>query len=159
MVPKEGSWGAIGVNVRIRSDKYVFRADGNFTASNVTRSEGWHEFKWDYTSGTDCKMYIDNQLIHTIQGVSGAVRMEIGDYWKETGNSGDVCGFMFDEVKIGDPVINPVPQKLTLDKTELTLEVGGETQLEALPDARPAPARRGPAATAVLWRGTAQGKR
>ena len=54
-------------------------------------------------------MYIDNQLIHTIQGVSGAVRTEIGDYWKETGNSGDVCGFMFDEVKIGDPVINPVP--------------------------------------------------
>ena len=137
VVPQDHPWGAIGVNVRIRSDKYVFRADGNFTASNVTRSEGWHEFKWDYTSGTDCKMYIDGQLVHTIEGVSGAIRMEIGDYWKETGNPGDVCGFMFDEVKIGDPVINPVPQKLTLDKTELTLEVDGETQLEALLDAIP----------------------
>ena len=63
--------------------------------------------------------------------------MEIGDYWSESGNPGDVCGFMFDEVKVGDPVINPVPQKLTLDKTELTLEVGGETQLNALLDAIP----------------------
>ena len=137
VVPKEGSWGAIGVNVRIRSDKYVFRSGSTFMATNVSRTEGWHEFKWDYTSGTDCKMYIDGQLVHTIEGVSGAIRMEIGDYWKETGNPGDVCGFMFDEVKIGDPVIKPVPRKLTLDKTELTLGVGGETQLNALLDAIP----------------------
>ena len=137
VVPKEGSWGAIGVNVRIRSDKYVFRSGSTFMATNVSRTEGWHEFKWDYTSGTDCKMYIDGQLVHTIEGVSGAIRMEIGDYWSESGNPGDVCGFMFDEVKIGDPVIKPVPRKLTLDKTELTLGVGGETQLNALLDAIP----------------------
>ena len=137
VVPKEGSWGAIGVNVRIRSDKYVFRSGSTFMATNVSRTKGWHEFKWDYTSGTDCKMYIDGQLVHTIEGVSGAIRMEIGDYWSESGNPGDVCGFMFDEVKIGNPVINPVPQKLTLDKTELTLGVGGETQLNALLDAIP----------------------
>ena len=82
-------------------------------------------------------MYIDNQLIHTIQGVSGAVRMEIGDYWKETGNSGDVCGFMFDESRSAIRSSIPYPRSSTLDKTELTLEVGGETQLEALLDAIP----------------------
>ena len=50
---------SMGVVTVVSTDKYVYRVDSVVTATNISRTTGWHELKFDYTSGTKCDMYID----------------------------------------------------------------------------------------------------
>lgn len=68
--PSNDGWAALGVNARISTDHYIFRTGTTWTSTAVSRSEGWHELKWDYT-GNECKMYIDGTPVHTLENVSG----------------------------------------------------------------------------------------
>ena len=46
--PSQDGWAALGVNARISTDHYIFRTGSTWTITAVSRSEGWHELKWDY---------------------------------------------------------------------------------------------------------------
>ncbi|MDQ0889600.1 hypothetical protein QFZ81_004688 [Paenibacillus sp. V4I9] len=97
---------AIMVNTPTSTTKYSLRLGGAITATTVNRSLGWHEFKWDYTSGTKLDMYIDGILITPQAGVTGLTsfnKIRIGDFW-----SGNPNTVYFDDISIKDANIKPV---------------------------------------------------
>ena len=56
----------IGLDVDNMSN-YVVQLGDKRIPTNIPRVFGWHEFKFDYTSGTDVKLYIDDVLVETVQ--------------------------------------------------------------------------------------------
>ena len=70
---------AIGVDHTVSAEYYSYRVGSLTRTTDVKREYGWHTFKWDYTSGTDVKMYIDGRLIATVPGDSFNY-IEMGDY-------------------------------------------------------------------------------
>lgn len=77
---------------------YSVRASASSTAWEATpvkRSVGWHELKWDYTSGTDLKMYIDGQLVKTTTAIASFDRIVLGYLW----DSANGRTFAFDNIK------------------------------------------------------------
>lgn len=48
------------------SDKYIIQIGDHKEATDIVRTFGWHELKFDYTSGIDVKLYIDDQLVRTL---------------------------------------------------------------------------------------------
>lgn len=110
-------------------DYYSVRASGNSQAwekTSVERSKGWHEFKWDYTSGIDLKMYIDGQLVKTTTGIKDFDRIVLGFLW----DSANGRTFAFDNIKYAlsdelesiaaDPLLMPVR---FVDKAALEQEI------------------------------------
>ena len=55
----------IGLDVNNMSN-YVVQLGNDKVATKIPRVFGWHEFKFDYTSGTDVKLYIDDVLVETV---------------------------------------------------------------------------------------------
>ena len=92
----------IGVNKAKSKDKYVYwiagTADSNCTITSIARSAGWHHFTWDYRSGRDVKMYIDNTIIKSSTQVTAIKRICLGDFWNDTVTS----ALYFDDVNIYD---------------------------------------------------------
>ncbi|MBO9609984.1 MAG: hypothetical protein J7639_28765, partial [Paenibacillaceae bacterium] len=93
---------SIGVNTPTSSTKYVYRLGGTHYATTITRTTGWHEFKWDYTSGTKLDMYIDGVLIASPTGATNFNAIAIGDYWP-----GNTTTAYFDDVRIYDNMNSP----------------------------------------------------
>ncbi|MDQ0897889.1 MULTISPECIES: carbohydrate-binding protein [unclassified Paenibacillus] len=83
------TWRSIGVDTNYYPDHYFYRIDGTLTNSNIARSTGWHEFKWDYTSGTKVDMYIDGTLIASPAGVTAFSLVAMGD-WSGSSITGNV---------------------------------------------------------------------
>lgn len=48
------------------SNKYVLQIGNQKETTDITRTFGWHEFKFDYSSGTDAKLYIDDKLVNVL---------------------------------------------------------------------------------------------
>ncbi|CAH1192465.1 hypothetical protein PAECIP111891_00313 [Paenibacillus allorhizoplanae] len=85
----------IEVNTPTSTTKYAVRLGGTHSATTVTRTTGWHEFKWDYTSGTKVDMYIDGVLVSSPTGLTNFKRISIGDLW-----SGNTNTSYFDDISI-----------------------------------------------------------
>lgn len=85
----------IEVNIPTSTTKYSYRVGGTHTATSITRTTGWHEFKWDYTSGTKVDMYIDGVLIASPAGITNFNQIRIGDLW-----SGNTNTSYFDDISI-----------------------------------------------------------
>ncbi|MEC0090013.1 right-handed parallel beta-helix repeat-containing protein [Paenibacillus macquariensis] len=97
----DGAWRGIGLSLRASTTNYVKRIDGATTSTNVVRTTGWHEFKWDYTSGTHVDMYIDDVLIASPTGVTAFNEVAMGDWWQ-----GDaVSNVYFDDISITDATL------------------------------------------------------
>lgn len=94
---------AIEVNTPTSTTKYAIRLGGTHSATTVTRTTGWHEFKWDYTSGTKVDMYIDGNLVASPTGVTSFKRIIVGDQW-----SGNTNISYFDDIRIKDANVKPV---------------------------------------------------
>ena len=77
-------WMGIGVDTSKSGgkDNYLYRIEGDYLSSGVARSEGWHQFKWDYTSGKDVKFYIDDKLVASSDKVVAFNKIELGDFWQ-----------------------------------------------------------------------------
>lgn len=57
----------IGIGLdQATADKYVIQIGNTKEVTDIVRTFGWHELKFDYTSGSDVKLYIDNQLVKTL---------------------------------------------------------------------------------------------
>jgi hypothetical protein len=87
---------ALGVMGSTSTDHYVYRIGPAFAVSNVERSTGWHSFVFDYTSGTDVKLYIDRKLVAQSDLVTALNRISFGDLW----GGHTSTGAYFDDVSI-----------------------------------------------------------
>ena len=126
----------IGVNGN--KTYYSYREGNSFVASTVERTEGWHEFKWDYsTPETGVKMYVDGTLIHTTAPTAGFVEVTFGDLWNQGAQPGDISNVLFDEIRIGDPIIHPVPAKFTVPYEEVRVMEDQTKKLEAALECTP----------------------
>ncbi|OMP69082.1 hypothetical protein BV900_26920, partial [Agrobacterium tumefaciens] len=108
-------------------DYYSVRASGVSTAwetTGIKRSKGWHELKWDYTSGTELKMYMDGHLVKTTAAVTEFDRIVLGFLW----DSANGRTFAFDNIKYAS-----TDDKVTITADKLTLSVkqtGDRTNLQ-----------------------------
>lgn len=85
----------IEVNTPTSATKYSVRVNGTHTPTAVTRTTGWHELKWDYTSGSKVDMYIDGVLVASPTGGTSFNRIVIGDSWP-----GNTTTTYFDDISI-----------------------------------------------------------
>jgi hypothetical protein len=74
-------WRGMGVDTLKSSSNYTYRVGGTEYTSSVARAPGWHRLTWDYTSGTDVKMSIDEHPLVTQTGVTGFNQVSMGDWW------------------------------------------------------------------------------
>ncbi|WP_127584452.1 hypothetical protein [Paenibacillus koleovorans] len=89
----------IGVVTYNSTTKYSYMVDNLlFKTSSVNRTTGWHEFKFDVSSGIDCKLYIDGTLIATTDVLTSFNQIHLGDN-ADDGNTGNVY---FDDVTLYD---------------------------------------------------------
>jgi hypothetical protein len=89
----------IGVVTNTSTNKYSYLVDGQtWVASSVNRTSGWHEFKFDLSSGIDTKLYIDGTLIATTDILTSFDEIYLGDA-ADTTTTGNVY---FDDVELFD---------------------------------------------------------
>lgn len=86
--PEAGHFRGIGVRTDINPTHYVMRVDATFSVTSVVRTTGWHQFTWDYTSGTGVTMSIDGQSIGTATGLTMFSTIALGDWWGIQSDSG-----------------------------------------------------------------------
>ncbi len=107
-------------------DYYMYRGvDRVNTSTNIRRTKGWHELKLDFTSGEDCKLYLDGILVNTRTDIVKFDSIDIGDLWGTDGSlPGGIGNVVFDDLRIGDPVIDAAPKSVTISETVCKLTVG-----------------------------------
>lgn len=71
----------LGTDTSTSTTHYVYRVGNTSTASSIPRSTGWHELKWDYTSGTNVRLYIDGVWVATSSAVTSFNTIQMGDAW------------------------------------------------------------------------------
>jgi len=89
----------IGVVTYNSTNKYSYLFEDNtWVTSSVNRTTGWHDFKFDFSSGTDTKLYIDDVLIGTSDILTSFDEIHLGDNAAD-GYTGNVY---FDDVTLYD---------------------------------------------------------
>ncbi|MBP1965355.1 DUF7402 domain-containing protein [Paenibacillus aceris] len=68
----------LGLDTKLSNDYYVMLDGSSEIVTSVPRTYGWHELKWDYTSGTDVKLYMDGKLVQTLSSTANFNRVELG---------------------------------------------------------------------------------
>lgn len=119
-------WIGAGVSVATNGDHkdwYVVRIGGTWYDTEVMRTEGWHELKWDYTEAGSCKIYIDDVPVYTVEDAPYYDRILMGDFWNHGGYAGDVSGMLFDDVTVGEPVIAENIIEITVPENSITLNL------------------------------------
>jgi len=102
----------LGMDTAFSNESYVVLVGSSEVLTTVPRTYGWHELKWDYTSGTDVKMYIDGTLVQTLATQTSFSRVELG--------SDDGLGVSYyDQVYIYGGTVTPPPPPLTVPPTNL----------------------------------------
>lgn len=96
---------AIGANGDISKDYYLYKNGDEIIQTSVQRKAGWHTFKFDYSSGTDVKMYIDGEEIAQLPAQAFNY-LGLGDW---TGNGGAAY---YDQVVIYGGKDAPEPKPL-----------------------------------------------
>lgn len=71
---------ALGVDTATDATHYVYQVDSTKTATSVSRTTGWHELKWDYTTGTKVDLYVDGTLVASPAGVVQFTTIAFGDF-------------------------------------------------------------------------------
>ena|GEM_PF-847767 len=92
----EGGVMALGLASQSNTE-YIKRIGATVSATGVKRSLGWHEFRWDYTSGTHVSLYIDGVHVGEDTGLTSFKSIVIGDVWDD-GRA--ITNSYFDDVHI-----------------------------------------------------------
>lgn len=74
---------AIGIKSDVSKDNYIWFNGDDVKTTNVKRTAGWHELKFDYTNGKDMVMSIDGQVVGTVENGTEIYQIAIFDNWKE----------------------------------------------------------------------------
>jgi hypothetical protein len=91
----DGKFVGLGLYAPESQSHYIVRVGPAFEVTTVERSTGWHELKWDYTSGTKVDMYIDGKLVKTAEKPSFDI-IRVGSPWAIL-SSGQLY---FDDIKV-----------------------------------------------------------
>lgn len=94
----------LGVYTDQNPNKYVARVGSTWKDTTISRTTGWHEMKWDFSSGTDVKMYIDGILVETTSSLNYFTTMFYGDSWTNGINGTSY----FDDISIKSDTLAPV---------------------------------------------------
>ncbi|BBH19488.1 hypothetical protein Back11_08330 [Paenibacillus baekrokdamisoli] len=98
----------LGLDTTVSGSYYVLSNGSTETASSVPRTYGWHELKWDYTSGTDVKLYIDGVLVQTSSAQTAFSRVELGsDDGKGVSFYDQLYIYGGEEAPVPGPVVAP----------------------------------------------------
>ncbi|WP_018757938.1 glycosyl hydrolase family 95 catalytic domain-containing protein [Paenibacillus terrigena] len=96
---------------------YNYRFGSTWSNSSIPRSTGWHEFKWDYSSNTDIKLYIDGSWIATNTTLPKQFNTIVfGSFW-----GGTVFNRNFiDDIKVikAQDTIAAIPRTITIAKVD-----------------------------------------
>ncbi|MFC5404082.1 S-layer homology domain-containing protein [Cohnella soli] len=68
----------LGLDTAVSGGYYVLLNGSTVTPTSVPRTYGWHELKWDYTNGTDVKLYVDGVLVQTSSALTAFSKVELG---------------------------------------------------------------------------------
>ena len=90
---------SMGVSTDISAANYMYRIENVEKATSIVRTTGWHELKWDYTSGTGVDMYIDGTLVASSTALTAFSKIAMGDYWTQWRTS----GLFFDDIVVRGP--------------------------------------------------------
>ena len=77
-VDEGGAVVGLGLDTGVSSSHYVQQIGATVSATTVPRSYGWHELKWDYTSGTDVKVSIDGTQVATTAATDEFSTIQLG---------------------------------------------------------------------------------
>jgi len=102
----------LGLDTTYSVERYVVQIGSSEFLTTVPRTYGWHELKWDYTSGTDVKMYIDGTLVQTVTTQTSFSRVELGS---DVG----LGASYYDQVYIYGGTVTPPPPPLTVSPANL----------------------------------------
>lgn len=133
-------WIGAGVSVATSGrykDHYVVRDGADWVETEIERTEGWHELKFDYTDGKTCSAYIDGTLVHVFQNAPYYNYVEIGDFWDHSGYPGDVSGMLFDDVKIGEPNIPENILSIDVPEKDIVINMDETYQLAPVVETDP----------------------
>ncbi|MDF2522563.1 MAG: hypothetical protein K0R31_204, partial [Clostridiales bacterium] len=87
----------LGVLTWVSQNYYTFMIGGVvYKPTSVQRTLGWHEFVFDYTSGTKLDAYIDGIFVGTDPGVTSFYAILLGNFWAD----GNVGAAYFDDVSV-----------------------------------------------------------
>ena len=68
----------LGIDSAASPKFFVLQEGTTVVPTTVPRAYGWHELKWDYSSGSDVKLYIDGVLVATRPATS-FTRIQLGN--------------------------------------------------------------------------------
>ena len=139
---ENGSTPWIGAGVSVSTggayqDHYVVRIGGSWYETEIERTEGWHELKWDYTDEGTCIIYIDGEKVYTLESAPYYDRILMGDFWNHAGYAGDVSGMLFDDVTVDKPVVKENILEIAVPETEITLNLDETYRLEPVVETDP----------------------
>ncbi len=86
----------IGVSTGMSRDCYVYRFGKETVATNIKRSEGWHKFTFDYSSGDGGDYFIDDQWIAHTDESTMFNNICINDSWSDN----TISNFFFDDIRV-----------------------------------------------------------
>lgn len=138
----DGSTPWIGMGVSVSTggsykDHYVVRDGANWIETEVERTEGWHELKFDYSQNGVCQAFIDDVKVYEFKDAPYYNYVEIGDFWDHSGYPGDVSKMVFDDVKVGEPDIPENIIDLKFPEESVTVNMGETLQLHPIVETDP----------------------
>jgi len=113
-------WAGLGISTTVSASKYCYRIESTVLASAVPRTAGWHKLSWDYTSGTNVVLSIDDTNVVTANNTAAFQTIAFGDWWGD----GVVANGFFDDVLIAPQPTNNDTDHNGLDDTWETLYFG-----------------------------------
>lgn len=126
-------WIGAGINVdgTKGKDTYVCRDGKDWVYTAIKRSEGWHEFKFDFTVPGTCVISIGGEIAHTIKNETPLYFdvIQIGDFWNKSNYPGDVGTILFDDITIGEPDLTPVIAEIKLPEERIQIDLESTYQL------------------------------
>ncbi len=133
-------WIGMGVSVSTNGshkDHYVVRDGADWIETEVERTKGWHELKFDYSQEGVCQAFIDDVKVYEFKDAPYYNYVEFGDFWDHSGYPGDVSKMAFDDVKIGEPDIPENILSITFPEESVTVKMGETLQLRPIVETDP----------------------
>ena len=118
---------AIGVDHSTSEKNYSYKIGSITKVSDIRREYGWHTFRWDYTDGSNVKMYIDDKLITSAPAESFSY-IEMGDYGQGGFNAYDNV-VIYGGSPADPPIALPAPPAKE-DPVEKVKELPGRIEAE-----------------------------
>lgn len=134
---EDGTSGFLAAGVSAKTgdlDHYAVREGSQWFKTNITRTKGWHELKFDYSNPGKCEIYIDGASVLVSNNAPYYNQIMIGDFWSDESMG---SGFFFDDVTVGNPVIVENVVSITAQERQIKLNPNETYQLDVTAESEP----------------------